>query len=764
MFINYNGLRDSHLSGLSDNGRINPFDNKVIIIDEAHNFVSRIVNKLGNPASLSMKLYEFLLSAKNCRLVFLTGTPIINYPNEISILFNMLRGYIKTFIFYLNVQTTRKINQASVEEMFSRLNIQDYVQYNSSAKTLVITRNPFGFISKYNKGLYKGVKIDHRGDISDTDFVKIVSSVLRNNDINVLKVEEKNYKSLPDTLNGFNTQFIDSKTGDLKNYNLLQRRILGLTSYFRSAREELMPTFDIDKDLMIEEINMSDYQFAVYEVARSKERLAEKDSARKRKSGGNIYEDSVSTYRIFSRAFCNFVFPREIGRPLPQEDEDMSTVLEKTGADEDILDVVGLDEKIANIDGKYEEDDADALKKIHDETVDSTYEERIQIALEELKVNSSKYLSVEGLSTYSPKFLEILNNILNDENRGSHLIYSQFRTLEGIGIFKLVLEQNGFIHFKLKKSGSTWQIDIPDDDIGKPAFALYTGTEDAEEKEILRNIFNGDWDKIPVNIRDQLQKKTTDNNYGEIIRVLMITSSGAEGITLKNTRFVHIMEPYWHPVRIEQVIGRARRICSHQNLPEKDRTVKVFIYLMVFSSKQLVPAAVGGMAPNELLQKDVSKADKKTPFTSDQTLYEISTIKEEINKQILRAVKSSAMDCALHSQEGDKESIVCLSFGSVSPNTFTTTPALTIEREFDKQQKQNLKRITWKATVVKLGQKRYAFKPDHPKVKKSDIKSKVGEIYDLDSYLRARKHGGNPILKGYLRVDKSTDKISFEEI
>ena len=28
----------------------------------------------------------------------------------------------------------------------------------------------------------------------------------------------------------------------------------------------------------------------------------------------------------------------------------------------------------------------------------------------------------------------------------------------------------------------------------------------------------------------------------------MITSSGAEGITLENVRFVHILEPYWHPV------------------------------------------------------------------------------------------------------------------------------------------------------------------------------------------------------------------------
>jgi hypothetical protein len=39
------------------------------------------------------------------------------------------------------------------------------------------------------------------------------------------------------------------------------------------------------------------------------------------------------------------------------------------------------------------------------------------------------------------------------------------------------------------------------------------------------------------------------------------------------------MEPYWHPVRLEQVIGRARRICSHKNLPSALQTVEVFVYL-----------------------------------------------------------------------------------------------------------------------------------------------------------------------------------------
>ena len=68
-----------------------------------------------------------------------------------------------------------------------------------------------------------------------------------------------------------------------------------------------------------------------------------------------------------------------------------------------------------------------------------------------------------------------------------------------------------------------------------------------------------------------------------------------------------------------------------------------------------------------------------------------------------------------------------------------------------------------KAIKIKLGGKQYAFKPDFPGTKDKK-KKKIGEVYDLDSYLRARKHGGNLILKGYLRLDVKTGKIGFEEI
>ena len=57
------------------------------------------------------------MAAENARVVFLTGTPVINYPNEIGILFNMLRGYIKTWSMKLNIGTGKKIIQKTIEKL-----------------------------------------------------------------------------------------------------------------------------------------------------------------------------------------------------------------------------------------------------------------------------------------------------------------------------------------------------------------------------------------------------------------------------------------------------------------------------------------------------------------------------------------------------------------------------------------------------------------------------------------------------------------------
>ena len=718
-FISYNGLRKSHITALTKgkNGKVNPFDNSVVIVDEAHNLVSRIVNKLERKKdSVSIDIYNLLMAAENAKIVLLSGTPIINYPNEIAILFNILRGHIKTWYFNLSINSERRITNDTFNGILKSTvlggNVSDFVNYDSSSTTLAITRNPFGFVNKTSRGNYDGVRVGDRGEMNDDTFVKHVSTLLKKNKITVRNVRVELFKALPDKADDFKTLFIDSEN-NVTNMNLFKRRIIGLTSYFRSAQENLMPRYTKGKNFHVIRIPMSDFQFGVYEEARVQERKLERNNARKKKKqGGDIFDDTVSTYRIFSRAFCNFVFPRpDIKRPLPNKSGDIADAIAEENADEDILDA---GEKIDSVDGRHDAEEVG--EALVEESED--YDERIKSALRMLSDEKERYLSPEALETYSPKFLEMLDNIKDPAHRGLHMVYSQFRTLEGIGIFKLVLEANGFAEFKIKKVGGNWLLDIPEEERGKPTFALYTGTESPEEKEIVRNVFNGDWNYIPPSLEAELRLISGNNLFGEVIKVFMITASGAEGISLRNTRYVHIMEPYWHPVRTQQVIGRARRICSHQELPEDLRTVDVFLYLMEFSEEQL-----SSDATIELRLKDTSKLSDR-PISSDEALYEIATLKEEVTDKLLTAVKEASFDCQLHSMAGKGENLQCFSFGSVDPSRMSYEGSVESE-DVDAVAQQNVKEVTLDELVE--------FTADGIKYA---LDRKTGAVYDFDSYER----------------------------
>lgn len=753
-FINYNGLRMSELKKLTNNNTSNPFDNSVVIVDEAHNLVSRIVNKLGKKkASIGVSLYLLLMKAKNVKIVLLSGTPIINYPNEIGILFNILRGYIYTWSFKLDILADRQINTAYLQSLFKRSlpggNILDALEYKPTSTTLMITRNPFGFYNQTAKdNTYAGVKLETE-QMSDDAFLALVTDILLKNKIKVQPngVSMKEYKALPDTLDAFKSNFIE-ETGELKNTNMFKRRALGLTSYFRSAQESLMPRYQKENpaDFQIIKIPMSDFQLGVYEEARVQERTQEKKNALKKKMKkpgvDGLYETTSSTYRIFSRAFCNFVFPQPaIVRPMPDKKDKNGE--EATLADavtqninEDVLDAVSQKEK-ADRDEAFDEDEGDDIELGAER---ASYKDRIQSALEALEKDAKKYLSPEGLQVYSPKFLHILENIQDPDHEGIHLIYTQFRALEGIGILKLILEANGFTQFKIKKVGENWEMDIPEEEQGKPTFALYTGTESAKEKEIIRNVLNNSWKYVPEAIVRKLKEIAPNNNLGEIIKVLMITSSGAEGISLKNVRYVHITEPYWHPVRTEQVIGRARRICSHQALPVELRTVTVFLYLMTFTDTQLKSADT-----IELRKKDRSRKDDITPVSTDEAIYEIASAKEDITNSILRSVKEASIDCALHIKSNASEKLQCFSFGSNSSSKFAYNPDMEDEPS-DAIAEKNQREVKWKAQEIKIGDTMYA------------LNRETNEVYDLDSYTQ-----GQPLKVGNL-VKLPSGQMKFEMI
>jgi len=812
-FINYNGLRTPKLKELTNNFTRNIFDDKVIIIDEAHNFISRIVNKLGKekdvpldkhgnkehlPRAMFLKLYEMLLSARNSRVVLLTGTPIVNYPNEIAILFNILRGYIKTWEIPIQVDSgsgadnKSKVDVEFFRDLFSREKLLDYLDYSSIKKTLYVTRNPFGFHNKYTRpNKYIGVSDERnasekatsteevtvgsavifKDSMSDEDFEKRILHVLQRAGVEAKKnsIYIKNYTALPDKLDKFLARFIDSKTNELQNVELFKRRIIGLTSYFRSAQEELLPKYEkTDMYHHIVKVPMSDFQFHIYENERKEERKMEKTAKSKKKGSGDggvgadmneLYNQgganakSVSTYRIFSRFICNFVVPIPGGRPKPK-------MFSKTSEEQGKDDVVG--KVLGEIVAKEVEDAVDADMGVveGEEGViegddilnavgDNDYKRRLTDSLRELRTRASEFLTPEALKLYSPKYLAILENIIKPEHPGLHLVYSQFRSYEGIEVFSMVLEQNGFARFKIKRnSANGWVLDIDDDDWGKPMYALYTGTEDKMEREIIRKIYNGAWNEIPQNIAGELREISNNNNMGEIIKVFMITSSGSEGINLTNTRYVHIMDPYWHPVRIEQVIGRARRICSHKNLSEALQTVEVFIYLMTFTKKQ-----IESNDSIELNLKDVSKLIRNRPITSDEYLYEIASIKEKLNQQLIHAIKETAIDCVVYSKKS-KENLHCLSFGEPNNKTSSYHPSID-EDPTDRMASINKQKVEWSGVDVTIQGVKYISRKINPK---------LFNIYDYDSYMTAVSSGrGEPRMVGTLEINEKGQK-SFKTL
>jgi len=726
--------------------------------EEKHIFGDKI------PKLLSNKLYYMLLRSTNTKVVLLTGTPIINYPNEFGILFNILRGYIKTWKFTLNVETKKKIDTNALYNILNTEKTMDYIDYSASSKVLTLTRNPFGFKNKFDVKRKKSIDIDSKPELiykgvsnisvnktrgqeefnntvtSDEKFERTIQRLLLDENIKIVgKPKVINYKALPDNLDNFISKYIDPDTRKLKNTDALKRRIIGLSSFFRSAQESLLPKYEkeLGRDYHVIEIPMSDVQFRIHEKARSDEReaLKKKRKSRPPKNIDEIYQEDSSTYRIFSRLYCNYVIP---GRPVPEKKP--KNPKKKKGEESDTS-----DDSDSEDDSKDEKGKPDSMKvsveiksppntpDLDDEKLGEiegdeiltdvggrNYKESLDAKMKELEDNPEEYLSKDALQTYSPKFLHILENV-QDEGRypGLHLIYSQFRTSEGIGIFSLVLENNGFTRFKIKKNArGEWVIDIPPEKAGLLTFALYTGTETSEEKEILRHIYNGEWDDVPLTISSVLKRAHINNNMGQVIKVLMITSSGSEGINLRNTQYVHIMEPYWHPVRLEQVIGRARRICSHKDLPLEYQKVEVFVYLMKFTDKQLESEDA-----RELNTFDVSQITGKVN-TSDQYLYEISEIKSQLNSQLLDAIKESAFDCYIYSNGK------CMNFGDPTNEKSSYVP------DFEKQEndtiiKANQQKVEWKGKLIKIKGKEYIYK---------EINANIKELYDKQSYL-----DGNPI-------------------
>jgi hypothetical protein len=289
-------------------------------------------------------------------------------------------------------------------------------------------------------------------------------------------------------------------------------------------------------------------------------------------------------------------------------------------------------------------------------------------ATQQFIMNNREDILSDRLKMYSPKYFAILQH-LKDNRRMNQLMYSKYVDVpQGLLMFKLILHIHGYSEFKFAKKDGEYVLDMTDEELNMPSFAVYSGQVEATPREYIRKIFNGDFDGIPDKITERL--KTRDNRHGEIIQLFMISESGAEGLDLKNIRKVHILEPHWNAALIDQIVGRAVRIDSHKNLPANERNVKAYIYLMEMTETQKAE-----------IHMDVEQQ------TTDEILYGITQRKRRINEAFFKTLKETAVDCEFHSETHADEDLTCFTIPNPKPDN------LMYEIDYNEQQDAKTERL-----------------------------------------------------------------------
>jgi superfamily II DNA or RNA helicase len=126
-----------------------------------------------------------------------------------------------------------------------------------------------------------------------------------------------------------------------------------------------------------------------------------------------------------------------------------------------------------------------------------------------------------------------------------------------------------------------------------------------------------------VRKREIVEKFNTD----PACQILIISSSGSEGIDLKNVRYLFILEPFWNMNRIDQVIGRAQRYLSHVDLSQEKRDIVV----------------------EEMITLDAP--DEHQSFGARSVDWEIRQLalrKSRLIGNILESLKNSSIDCSYY--------------------------------------------------------------------------------------------------------------------
>ena len=119
--------------------------------------------------------------------------------------------------------------------------------------------------------------------------------------------------------------------------------------------------------------------------------------------------------------------------------------------------------------------------------------------------------------------------------------------------------------------------------------------------------------------RDQV---VNDYNSGRL-KALLLSSAGGEGLDLKGTRQIQVLEPHFNKEKLEQVIARGIRYKSHEGLAPEAQNVDVEHYVSTLPEPGMLKRMVG----------------KKRDTGVDEYLRTLSANKDRLNQQIRDLLK-----------------------------------------------------------------------------------------------------------------------------
>lgn len=818
-FINYNGISARRLQEIACNKADRFFDDAVVVIDEVHNVV-RLMQGTIDPYLTPVKglkrlipmeeittgrwepslcgaasgrkyargylFYRLLLDAQNTKIIGLSGTPLINFPEELGILMNVLHGYIPTV--YATIDKVGDAVHKEIQRIAAANPFVDFVKVEpeptGKGTLLTATLLPPGVKKMGAEG-----SVARMPPEEETPTFQDVMNSLADAFKEVgygFAPSMKAEPLYPPTGDEFRKHFLTGavdlvgaaqegrKVDLLKNDIVLLKRMAGLVSYYKGSREDLMPRVAVDE---VVRVPMSLYSQRMYSEARKEEIVKEKkpkDSGGEGYSGvwAEVYDvgkgKQSSNYKMASRQACNFTFPSGVVRPKPRtKAELMAEAAAGAAAAEDIVDTApdsaeprGEGADFPELDLGDAAEAAEVAEAAEDDLAAETEvaaaapgeeaapaplvaavasgggegdeEEKEEgdtevpgplvnaapsaapkkFSLKDVLAKKAAQLKADcaagvkpgekytdalkrtreclagpfqdklklgdggagTLGEISPKFAEMLTRIA--EAKGSSLVYSQFLDMEGIGIFRLAMDANGYAPIEILQGGAGGAIFSkrtlesfkpgPDGTPSKtPRYITFSGGEAEEIRRYALDIFNANFNELPAGLQGPLVEAGYKNNHrGEVCRVFCITSAGAEGLSLKCVRAVHIMEPYWNDVRLKQVKGRAIRIGSHLELPEGERDVSIYTYLSCFSEEaQLAKAGDNRIDETIRNQDKIERKDAKAlglpiaegamayVMTTDERLHVIAERKKAITNALEGLMKAGAVDCELNVSE-----------------------------------------------------------------------------------------------------------------